>query len=238
MDKFIKPIEEYVKEKLSSPFYVTFIISWCLWNWEVFYITFFVDSDLLFESFKMLKIEYIDELYLCDSFWTFVWCFSRLLILPLLSASLIVFVMPYLTILFYDKSLETDRKQKFLKEQADKKLLEQMEENLKLEKAVVEKKEEIKEIKEKSLSEEEKWGKDYEEFRQSEFYKELNLLLTVIYEGNQNNQVYDDSIDQYVGVNPRALAYFDSIKIIEIKDNKISLTDKGRYFIEKDSVKN
>ena len=58
-DEAKKSLEKNLGEKLVSPFWGAFIASWLVWNWRVWYVTFFVDSDLLMQSKSVLKIDYL-----------------------------------------------------------------------------------------------------------------------------------------------------------------------------------
>ncbi len=52
-------VESALTDRFSSSMYGTFVIAWCLWNWQAVYITFFVDQNIIFQSLHQFKIDYI-----------------------------------------------------------------------------------------------------------------------------------------------------------------------------------
>ena len=55
---FKKSVDNILYERLTSPLFGAFSFSWCLWNWKIFYLTFFVESKVVGN-----KIEYIIKNY-------------------------------------------------------------------------------------------------------------------------------------------------------------------------------
>jgi hypothetical protein len=70
------------KERTTSPLYGTFILSWCLANWRIVYLTLFVDQELTGN-----KIYVIDALYLD---------WRNLLFWPIVSTVFLIYVAPRL----------------------------------------------------------------------------------------------------------------------------------------------
>lgn len=83
IDEFRKSINNILSERLTSPFYGTFIFSWAIWNWNIIYLTLFVSEKRL----PINKLEYINK-YLLD-WYKFLW-------FPLLSSALLILVIPFL----------------------------------------------------------------------------------------------------------------------------------------------
>lgn len=54
-----KSLKEVFKDRLSSPLYGAFILSWIACNWKIFYLTFFVNSD----EIEGTKIDFIVNNY-------------------------------------------------------------------------------------------------------------------------------------------------------------------------------
>ncbi|WP_417619837.1 hypothetical protein [Oceanihabitans sediminis] len=55
IEEIKKSINSILYERVSSPLFGTFIVSWLIWNWKICYLTFFVDSDKI----ELNKIDYI-----------------------------------------------------------------------------------------------------------------------------------------------------------------------------------
>lgn len=96
---FRKSIGYILYERITSPLYGTWLFSWIIWNWEIFYITFFVSEEKL----KAMKLDYIVSNY-------FDWCsfhsWLHLLILPLFSTIIIIYVLPHLSKYVYKYALK------------------------------------------------------------------------------------------------------------------------------------
>ena len=101
MSDLTTSIKEIFNERISSPFYGSLIVSWLLWNWEIPYVTFFIDQSRLGDSIN--KIDYIFKH--CDSW-------MLLLVAPLLSTGAIIFLLPYLTNYASKITAKFDRKRK------------------------------------------------------------------------------------------------------------------------------
>ena len=52
---FRKSINSILYERVSSPLFGTFVISWLIWNWKITYLTLFVSESNLDKN----KLEYI-----------------------------------------------------------------------------------------------------------------------------------------------------------------------------------
>jgi hypothetical protein len=78
-----KSVESVFTERISSPFYGTFILSWVIWNWQPIYLTVFVDQRLIAPK---TKLEYIVQNY--ANWW-------HLLILPLVSTAFLIGIVPW-----------------------------------------------------------------------------------------------------------------------------------------------
>lgn len=79
LDNVLKPLGE----RISSPLYSTFLISWCVSNWKIFYVTFIIPPDHLSAS----KLDYIQS-YLGD--------YCHMWIYPALFTGLFIFLFPRL----------------------------------------------------------------------------------------------------------------------------------------------
>ena len=113
----MKPTEVFesvylgIKDRLVSPLYGTLIISWCIWNWRIFYVSFFVSEDKLPNN----RLTVIEQ-YFCNNLW-------HLIIGPLLTAAIILLVIPFLSNQVFRLSLWYDRKKDFIRNKHNKKRL-------------------------------------------------------------------------------------------------------------------
>jgi|GEM_PF-5707903 len=79
----LSSFERLIRDRVTSPLFSTFIVSWMLCNWKIFYLTFFIDSNKIYPS---NKIEFILMNYLN-------WYDG--LLYPTLSAVFLLFIVPY-----------------------------------------------------------------------------------------------------------------------------------------------
>lgn len=225
----IEEIKESCKnnlnEKISSPFYGTFIVSWLLWNWKIWYVTFFIDSDLLVNDKHILKIDYIINIYNVDNFLNIFYSVGHILILPLLSSLLIVYLMPIITCRFYKKSLETDNANRLLKARNDEEFINAQGAKLEAQKGLIKKEQQI-EVEKKKLekSQEEVWSEEYKEFKSTKYQNDFSKIRECIYE----NGGYTSGLPSVL------IAYFNVNDLVEsIASNRIGITEKGKYFLKK-----
>lgn len=90
--EFGNSINKILNERLTSPFYGSLIVSWLLINWKIVYLTLFVDSSEIDSN----KIDYILSNY--SSYWS-------VFIFPIVSAIVLITVMPFVTYYAYSLSL-------------------------------------------------------------------------------------------------------------------------------------
>ncbi|MGC4023396.1 MAG: hypothetical protein QM734_16325 [Cyclobacteriaceae bacterium] len=99
----LSSFERLIKDRVTSPLFSTFIVSWMLCNWKIFYLTLFIDSNKIYPS---NKIEFISTNYLD-------WLNG--LVYPLVSTAFLLFVIPfgekyvYRTYLYFKKGRQRDR---------------------------------------------------------------------------------------------------------------------------------
>lgn len=100
-----KSLSSIFEERITSPFFGSFIFSWLIWNWKIIYLTIFVSQDNITPS---NKIDYILNNY--SNWW-------HLLVFPFLSAIFLVTVVPWFSnrlfkiYLFYEKQRTTWREE-------------------------------------------------------------------------------------------------------------------------------
>lgn len=220
-------IGDYVSDRMRSPFYGVFVISWCLWNWKVFYITFFIDSGLLWKSMGLLKLEYIGQFYPFGWHLGTICTVLYLLILPLLSVFVIVFFLPYLTEVFYEKSLDFGNRNELIKLKKNEELLISKEKNLEITKKVAAIQQEESKAKKGSKTKEEIWNEEYSEFKEDRHFADFSEIHDAVY----GRKGWADRISTDIK------AYSDANGLVNIElvsgSERITLTEKGKYFMKR-----
>ncbi len=106
-DELKKSSSSIFEERISSPFFGSFIFSWLIWNWQIMYLTFFVSQ----ENIKPLtKIEYI-KIHNSNLWY--------LLAGPLVSAIILITLVPFLSNWLYKIYLKFEKERSTWKEQSD-----------------------------------------------------------------------------------------------------------------------
>lgn len=227
--KLFSSLTKTAGERMDSSMYGSLIISWCLWNWEFLYITFFVDQDIIFELTDKLKIEYLLSQYVWTPWYSLgVWSSLKLFILPLLSAYFIVFWLSRIENWFfrettshqYAKKREMNQQEQIFLEETQK-VLKTKVENVEIEKRI-----------ETEMSDEEKWDIEYDDAMQDNQFKvKMARLQQVLYKhsGYTSNLLEIPEGSEF-------LAYFDANGLVtrfKDKTNYVESTEKGRYFMKK-----
>lgn len=96
---FLKEFVEAIKWRFMSPLYFYFTTSLIIINWDFFYTLLFVKQEFIYEHTGKFKIEYLSSMYDFSYFW--IW--SKITLLPFISAFLFIYVFHFISIKFYEK---------------------------------------------------------------------------------------------------------------------------------------
>ena len=219
---------EFLAKRTSSIFLFSYVIFYAIWHWQTICTALFVDQDLIYKKFGLLKNEYISQ-YLCDD--------SPLGLAigfgaPALLALAYVLLSPlvYTTLYRYEVRFRTKRQicdvkeeQKILAERA--KVTKQQAEVTKNEADIAE-----DQARAKKADPEATMRAEFEEFmRLDGAEKAMREFDSVIYE--HNGDTSDTYGSEFITSNSLKLGdlyglYHQSL------GNNIILTDKGRYFLK------
>ena len=88
MNNFLRAFSNTFVERVKSPFFGPFIVSWSLFNWKVIYVTIFISNDTLFPLNKLDFI--IDELNIYSGlYFPFLFSFFYIFIMPIVDRGLL-----------------------------------------------------------------------------------------------------------------------------------------------------
>ncbi len=113
----LSSFERLIKDRVTSPLFSTFTITWILWNWKIFYLTLFVDSSTIYPS---NKIEYITVNYIG---------WYQNLLCPILATAFLLFIVPYGEKYVYQSYLKFKKGRQKLKEESEADTLLSLEES-------------------------------------------------------------------------------------------------------------
>lgn len=218
-----------LEDRIASPFYGYFLISWILINWKLIYVAFFIDQGILFEKTGLLRNQYLDSLALPN-----IWI--HFFIEPFLITILLFWVFPYATRIFFTKNIRNKITLKVIELRETSRSTKAKTELVQEETSLL--KEEIEKAHEQKKAETETpeiiWDKEFKKFQSSKLFKEFNQIVDSIYE-YQGYVTYDTFT-----INKDILVYADSNGLINLSsDNRrIELTKKGKHFLKKFSELN
>ncbi len=219
-------IAEWWKEKTSSSLYFTYIISFLVWNWKPVYVLFLSSPSVGFQE----KFAYLaNTVYWGNDGWFFVLLNHICALLPPVGMTyLIIVYLPELNRMVHKKEVsEYFKRKKAYDDELTKyqganiKYLESKVEVKKEEAKLVEKISKVEQQINKSLTQEERWSKEYEQFKNTNEIYLFNDFLRKVYVSNNYKHNFDANM----------LAVVDAFSLIEINgDGKVSLNEKGKYF--------
>jgi hypothetical protein len=235
MEKLLTEIYTSFKEKISSPFFRYFGISWILWNYKFVYFIFFQNQEVFFKVHNTTKFDYLmnNPLFYENWYLSVLFC----LILPILSALFFIYIFPkynnkilkqYIKTLNeeYDEKQDRRKKIKLWDLEISKIILEEKQ----AETQIIEEKVKQKEVeKEKEIYQFDEWKKEYEEFKKSQAYSVFNNVIELI---NFYSWYFTSDRVPY-RIQNNIVSYLLANKIIIKNDKRINyhlFTEKWEYF--------
>lgn len=239
MEDFFKSMGEAIRKRTTSAFLGSYTVFWGLFHWQGLYTTFFVDQEKIFEKFGLLKNEYVNIYFFGYSGWN-DWSFYLGFIAPAILAVVYIWYLPKYVLIH---AFKKEREHKFDKQKViidneieiekhraslatvSEKTLAAEEKVIKKEKAIVD------------LDPSKAWNEEYERFNRSGLINILTSIVDAVYKHSGHIKRYYDSEQKAwvsFNVNPDnvALAHSNGLIEIDARGEKITLTDKGRYFIQ------
>lgn len=92
---------ELIQDRLFSPMYFYFLISWIVANWKFVYTFFFVDEETILKTQQILKVDYMAQMYHLD-----ITSVIHLFIIPAISSFVFVWWISLISNKFYRKHEE------------------------------------------------------------------------------------------------------------------------------------
>lgn len=246
MTEIIKSLSSWIREKISSPLYFTFVLFYVVWNWKFFYFLFLEDALLL----RRPRFEYIYHnltihLPLYDiPRWiqvilNYIAGFAWHLLPPLMFTYLAIVYLPRIHLWALNLHLKShfDRKRVY----DDALLTYQKEKTLQLEeKAKQKEKQEVAISRiERAQSQEDKWSEEFVAFsKNQENITALRQAQNIIYqfEGRYVARRNEAVSPNYI--NHESIALLDAHGVLRLKKEvndvpRMELTDKGKHFVLK-----
>lgn len=223
-------IHEALNDRVTSPFYGYFTISWILVNWDYIYAALFVGGEEILQSKGLLKNEYLLQQVLPTQYASFLYWWHFLL-LPLLITIVALWLMPHVTRVFFRRNIRNKVKNEQIRAEelaaeikAETRVLEAEVEQAKVEKEAEE------------ISPELNWKRQYEEFKHHRLYKKFDEIIESIYtfSGQISVNDFDGSTQSWITfeLSKDILVYSDVNNLVTKSGNIIELTEKGKQFVK------
>ena len=220
-------INSILYQRVTSPLFGTFLISWLVWNWKIFYASFIIDSDKITEN----RIDYIVENFNDTNY--LIW-------FPLVSTFILITIIPFISNGTYWLSLKFEQWRIDNKNIIERKKLLTLEQSLQLRQLIVEnekmvesllnqKDQEIRELKlliEKKPNEEKPISK-FMDIGSNEEIEEKSAIE--LYNRIKNNQILYEafhSVSEYLqkgltdltlnqNISSKSISFFESNDILD-----------------------
>jgi hypothetical protein len=105
-NEFVISTEMALRDRVASPFYGYFFISWLLVNWRIIYSAFFIDQGVLLQRTGLLRNDYLEILIPRPYSWEYA---LEFFFGPLALSILALWIFPFGTRIFYRKYLENKK---------------------------------------------------------------------------------------------------------------------------------
>ena len=228
-------IFEYVRKRAVSTILVSYTVFWAIFHWQGIYATIFVDQNVIYKRYGLLKNEYVNK-YFFGLDWSNILTIHNLEILLgwVIPAGLAYFYIWWLPRLVinpaYKREINCKKDRELEKLKAEKKR--QDEERKLIEKQTATEEAKI-ELADKKAEVPAGWERDYQEFIANEkAVLSFDELLRIVY--NRDSIGATESVDRMKSDSLMIVEAFDLIDAA--KSNRIRLTDKGKYFARRYKV--
>ena len=228
MDEALKSIWDWFKEKTTSPLYPTYAFCFMFHNWKIFFTLFFQDVGQL-EG--MTKVKYVTTYFVTQGGWqAFFQNMWDIFLFPAAITFCVISFLPRLHLWAHKLNVKHYFERKRIYEQEN--LLFAKAENRDLKELADIKREQasakeviVKEDARVVTTKEDLWEKEYQSLRDGLKTYGFEVVIETVYQknglivrGGHRNAEAD------------TLAFADACGLIDIDENVIRLTEKGKYF--------
>ncbi len=231
----MEAILEYARKRAVSTILVSYTVFWAIFHWQGIYVTIFVNQDIIYGKYGLLKNEYVNK-YFFRFDWSNILTIHNLEILlgwivPVVLAYLYIWWMPKLIINpAYKKETVYKEQRRVEKIKSEKRI--QDEEKKLIEKQTATEEAKI-ELADKKAEVPAGWERDYQDFIANEkAVLSFDELLRIVY--NRDSIGVTESVAKMKSDSLMIVEAFDLIDATE--SNRIRLTDKGKYFARRYKV--
>lgn len=234
MDDFFRSIGEAIKKRANSAFLGTYALFWATFHWQGIYTTLFTDQDKIYEKFTLLKNEYAAQYFFGYKGWD-DWAFYLSFFIPLLLTYAFIWLAPRYVLLpafIKEREYKVNKQRvifdnEMVMENYKTRLADRSKETIQAQEQLVRKEKDLERL-DPTIA----WSKEYEKLLESGLANSLKEIAESIYKhGGRVERYVEHNSWRGIDLNKDTIAIAHTNGLIEINDDRISLTDKGKYFL-------
>ena len=234
-------VNEYLAGKAKTRLYGVYIMWVFILHIPLIFSALFIDQGLIYKKTEMLKGEYLYDKFNMSSS-AFFWEEVVKFIVAAILTWLVIWILPRLLVArSYSREIEDEYSLRAKKvayqfdlEEKRKRLTDRQLQIVETQSKVKVEQESIENI-ERSI-----WQSEYRQFAKTSYFKLFSDIVESLYEhsGKIKHVNYNGEGDTFY-INTDILAYANTNDLIEIdqKSERISITDKGKFFIKEFQLK-
>jgi hypothetical protein len=239
MSELADSIAESIRKRVVSASLGTYLFFWCVFHWQGLYTTLFVDQQLILDKTGLLKNDYVSQSFFSWHGWETLLGYVG----PLALTVLFIWPIPkYILIHAYrqEQRHKIDRRRVKIEEEEK---LEIKKEKLAIQtQKTLEAEIDVAKVEKRAVSQDPTilWRKEYDALQKSGLVTILPDIAESVYKGGGRvMKHFDKDIGEWVGANlsKDSIAIAHTNDLITIKDERISLTEKGKYFLSQSYLK-
>jgi hypothetical protein len=237
MENVKEIVEDIIARRFLNPVYSTFFFISAILHWGFLYSLLALDQEYIWKKYHVLKDDYLFHVYICS------WWFWLAFFLAGIITYLLIWYAPKHILLPADKEDNVYRKEKEIDRlKSELAIKEALKDLVTVEKEIAQEKKEktvseletVEATKKVQNTQLEVWQKEYTEFRRSlRHYTDFKWIVESIYQHGGSISWRDRMQLDDVRIPQGILAYADVKDIINISQSHITLTPKGKFFMEK-----
>jgi hypothetical protein len=229
--EFVESVQIAAQDRIASPFYGYFLISWLVFNWRIIYSAFFINQENLYHKTGLLRIEYLNSIIPPRLSWMF---FFNFFVFPFLLTIFFFWISPLISRFFFRKHIRNKKALKVIELQENQEI--KIEEKALTEAEVALMNEQIeKALQERKAAKETPevlWENEFKKFQNSKIFPKLQQIINSIY--SYAGKIHYKNFGEEFDVDNDIIVYADTSDLITFDENRqISLTEKGKFFIKK-----
>lgn len=233
MSELSDSIAEAFRKRAVSATFGTYFFFWAAYHWQALYATFFTSQDIIFAKYRLLKNEYVNQYFFEWHGWSTILGY----LLPFVLTIIFIWPMPkYFLLHAYrqEQRNKVDRRRI--------RLVEEQKIEVKKESLALQTKKTLQaeidtsktELQAKKQDPKILWQKEYDSFSKSGLINNLPSIADSVYiHGGRVARYYDKELGRWVGTDltKDAIAIAHTNDLIEIMNDRITLTEKGKFFL-------